>query len=339
MGTEINENLKIQLETGSTATPFEKYKGKNYKVSLASRNLMFYNTSQFTAEEETWYFLNGQKGAYGSNIGTKTNIKTPVESGETYTISYNVNIEVKSIQIVYSDEIVIETDTGEIGKHNITFTATKNTDIIIRIRPIDNQNVNISNIQIEIGNEATPYVPYMTPIELCKIGNYQDKIYKSNDKWYLEKNINKIQLLSSFDWWLAQTNENTLRFGCRELTNGLVTNNMKIICNRFKNGTGTTDNTDNEHIRNAIEDYPTFLFVNINKTTASDMDEWKEWLNNNETIVYYILNNPVITEITNEILLSQLNELAKAKSFNGQTNITQISEDLPFDLSVDIKTQ
>ena len=345
----IADNLKIKVMIANTTnTEYEKYKGKNYKVSLSSKNL--FNTKDCL------------RGA-SYNYGTTGIIPTPTNSNARITLPPQYAIKVKpntkytfnmnttdfdfALAELQSDKKTNQDSGWKNG--NLTITTKNNTNYIaFNFRKHSGNWDEITDevwndflnceAQLEENDTATPYVPYLN-IELCKIGDYQDKIYKSNDKWYLEKNINKIQLLSSFEWWLAQTNENTLRFGCRELTNGLVTSNMKIICNRFKNGTSTTDNTDNEHIRNAIDEYPTFLFVNINKTTASDMDEWKEWLNNNETIVYYILNNPVITEITNEILLQQLNELAKAKSFNGQTNITQISEDLPFDLSVDIKTQ
>jgi hypothetical protein len=38
-------------------------------------------------------------------------------------------------------------------------------------------------LQIEEGPTANKYVPYgTTPIKLCKIGTYQDRIYKQNDK-------------------------------------------------------------------------------------------------------------------------------------------------------------
>ena len=55
--------------------------------------------------------------------------------------------------------------------------------------------------QLEKGNQATTYEPYqiqtyeinLGDIELCKIGDYQDRIYKDSGKWYLEKKIGKIE--------------------------------------------------------------------------------------------------------------------------------------------------
>lgn len=47
-------------------------------------------------------------------------------------------------------------------------------------------------VQVEKGSTATSYAPYFTPIELCKIGDYQDYIYKSDGKWYIRKEVEKI---------------------------------------------------------------------------------------------------------------------------------------------------
>lgn len=331
IGTEINETLKLQVETGSTATPFEKYKGRNYKVSLASKNLMFYNLAQFTTNENTWHFLNGQKGAYGSNIGSKTNIKTPVENGKTYTFSCNVNMEMAVLQIVYSDETVITIDTGEIGKHTITFTAIKNDEIIIRVRPIDTQNVDISNIQIEEGNKATPYVPYMTPIELCKIGTYQDKIYKSNDKWLLEKNTKKMFLTSTLGEWSAFNKSFVLN-------NNDIPQTEDALCSSFENIGNSWWGSDNEicrgkfSIANALHQFKCMPLENM------PLEDFINWLDTTQPTLYFGIPTPNITEITDDNLINQLEELSKARSFEEKTNISQLSEQLPFDLTVDIKT-
>lgn len=55
-------------------------------------------------------------------------------------------------------------------------------------------------VQIEKGSEATTYEPHqgkefpldLGSIELCKIGDYQDYIFKENNKWYKHKVIGKI---------------------------------------------------------------------------------------------------------------------------------------------------
>ena len=56
-----------------------------------------------------------------------------------------------------------------------------------------------ANVQLEIGETATNYKEYtvdtytidLNTIELCKIGTYQDYIYKNGDDWYIHNNNGK----------------------------------------------------------------------------------------------------------------------------------------------------
>ena len=47
----------------------------------------------------------------------------------------------------------------------------------------------------------------------------------------------------------------------------------------------------------------------------------------------YVLATSTNTEITYQPLIDQLNNLEKAMSYNGQTNISQVNNDLPFVIS------
>jgi hypothetical protein len=302
------DTLQDGTPTPDTPVEIQSVKG-NQTIQFCGKNLMFYNAAQFTTNENTWYFLNGQKGAYGSNIGTKTNIKTPVESGKTYTISCDVNIQIDSIQLVYSDEVIIDTDTGEIGKHTITFTSTKNTDIIIRVRPKNNQNVDISNIQIEEGN-ATPYEQYsgttfpisLGTIELNKIGDYQDKIYKSNDKWYLEKNVGKYVYNNDLRSNGIDANKVGLITPELNVKGDIPTNDFgdMSLCNILpttqQNYTGLSGTTRLKRIR---------LYFNLSYATT--YEEALELCS--DLIIYYGYETPVITEITDDNLINQLEAL------------------------------
>ena len=46
---------------------------------------------------------------------------------------------------------------------------------------------------------------YLDDIELCKIGDYQEYIYKNDNKWYLHKEIGKIDLTGITGWWASGT--------------------------------------------------------------------------------------------------------------------------------------
>jgi len=59
----------------------------------------------------------------------------------------------------------------------------------------------VYNVQLEYSPYITDFAPYQSQsyeinlgdIELCKIGDYQDRIYKDSGKWYIEKKIGKIE--------------------------------------------------------------------------------------------------------------------------------------------------
>ena len=62
---------------------------------------------------------------------------------------------------------------------------------------------------IEKGSKNSTYTPYgTTPIELCKIGTYQDYFYKDSGKWYLHKEVGKVVLDGSESWQLFSVNNN-----------------------------------------------------------------------------------------------------------------------------------
>ena len=74
------------------------------------------------------------------------------------------------------------------------------------------------------------------------------------------------------------------------------------------------------------------ILKNTDYTSASD---FKAWLSNNNVTVYYVLQNPQITDISDNVLINQLELLNNAKSYNNQTYISQADNILPFIITVD----
>ena len=97
-----------------------------------------------------------------------------------------------------------------------------------------------------------------------------------------------------------------------QATNVIMINNGGIgfsntgINGTFKRATGTQART---------------IFKITSYTSVAD---FKNWLSNNNTTVYYVLATPTNTEITDQTLIAQLNAFEKALSYNGETNITTI---------------
>ena len=67
--------------------------------------------------------------------------------------------------------------------------------------------------------------------------------------------------------------------------------------------------------------YCRFVTYNITGLTST-LEEWKTWLSTHNIIFYYPLATPTNTEITDTILISQLEAINNAISYEEQTNIS-----------------
>jgi hypothetical protein len=77
----------------------------------------------------------------------------------------------------------------------------------------------------------------------------------------------------------------------------------------------------------------TAFTIRIKDTNYDDINQFKTWLASNNVELLYVLATPTYTEITNENLVNELNELEKMMSYNGQTNIS-VNGNLPMILDV-----
>lgn len=203
---------------------------------------------------------------------------------------------------------------------------------------IFNEADSLSDIQLEKGTTATSFVEHqeqtyqvnLGTIELCKIGDYKDYFYKSNDKWYKHSEIGKVVLDGTQTIGnINTTSSNTTRVTYLSIINGL--SSILLVCNRLQRL--NMFNSDDEGIYyNATNGN---LFFRINKTKIGTTEnEINTYLQNNNIIIYYPLATPTDTEITDTTLISQLEALKSAMSYAEQTNISQINDDTPFILKV-----
>ena len=179
----------------------------------------------------------------------------------------------------------------------------------------------LDTIQIEVGSQATPYSPYFTPIELNKIGTYEDRIYKDSGKWYLEKNIGKVVL----DGTQTINNWNNDRCVIYDVpSNYLKVDNSTlpyILCTHYKIMTRSESQT----IDNAITLYSSSDNVNgiiIHDSTHNNSTSLTNFFSSNNSTLYYVLATPTTTEITNTELIEDLENLYKAIGYDNQTNIS-----------------
>jgi hypothetical protein len=306
-GTTVNNQIIKPMLTLTQDNVYEKYKGQKYEIDFRGKN-------KFDGKLELGVYRDGIKEDWDTTYRSAN--KTPVKPNTTYTFSID-GVAQKYVYQIYdnSGSYVSDTDT-QTG----TFTTPSNCYYITFRCFLADMTSDYANlkVQLEEGDTATSYVKG-NAIELNKIGDYQDRIYKQNNKWYIEKKIKKIILNGSeADWYLSQTNTNTLRIGNSSLlSNGLATDNNKIMCDMFTHSE-TSDNGDYEHIRSANNQYPEYLFIIINKSRLSEntVNGFKTWLSNNNVEVDYILATPEIIEITNTDLIEQLESIELLKGYN-----------------------
>lgn len=189
-------------------------------------------------------------------------------------------------------------------------------------------------IQIEEGTTATNYEPYYNPVSynidlnleniyLAKIPNtdYKNRIYKNNGNWYYEESVKKIVLDGSEDYYEYSINENIIRFQ-PIILNDLAIPLSQYVSNNFKYLGAIAEATETG-ISNGVSTTNSRCFIFILKSIASNTANFKTWLSTHNTEVWYILETPVTTQITNTTLISQLETIS---TFKG-TNIFTITND------------
>lgn len=339
-GTTITINNNIQIEQNSTATTYEPHQGKELPLDLPVENLCKPIT---TATKSGITMTNNGDGSYTLN-GTATantsfyNATLGLEI-DTYTFSAN-NPVVSSngafyFQVEYQGgDTTVQTFNDVNAKKTFTTTRKIITWAIVVPNGITLNNFVIKP-QLEKGSKANSYTPYgTTPIELCKIGDYQDYFYKSGRKWYLHKEIGKVVLDGSET--ISRGGESTTNTQMFLVSiNGIITNvGNSILSDKFKTNINIWT-YDEEGIRgnSAYTTNTCWIRINKNRLTNNTVQDFKVWLSSNNIIVYYVLATPTNTEITDTTLISQLEAIYNAPLYE-QTNITQANNDLPMVLDI-----
>lgn len=249
----------------------------------------------------------------------------------TYTISFNrksgsINLNSSSDGfVVKAGDWSIVTYSLNSTSENTTFTLEEERTISVRYWV--NANVIYNNLvidfQLEKGSTATSYEQYqgqtaqlsLGNIELCKIGNHQDKIYKENDKWYLHKETGKVGYKAS-DVVKDGHNYSNIRYAAIPKTNDSdawgVYGQKLMFCSHASalNITGAWDSSQN--IDKIVSGADAHLYW-VGFDTSVTEETMKDLLDG--MFVYYILKTPTDTEITDSTLLAQLNALEQITQY------------------------
>lgn len=261
--------------------------------------------------------------------------------GKTVYISCNAAAEVSSAHIrVYQIANGAYTQIGSnipISGGSVSIPATLISDTsIIRVgfyvssgTAAAGTALTITNAQLELGSTATAYEPYqgqsypisLGSIELCKLGTYQDYIYKSDGKWYVRKAVKKV-VFDGSESWSKSGNVFVNSADYTDLVSAEV--DGVALCNGFSFWKNTGNiSTKMPNLQFGFRSAKDSIDFRYNALSAAS--DWETWLASNPAVVYYALATPTDTEITNQALVAQLEAiLQEAKMYNPQTNITTL---------------
>lgn len=186
------------------------------------------------------------------------------------------------------------------------------------------QDVNVvtgeQTITISDGIDSKVFPVSLGSIELCKIGNYQDYIYKSGDGWYVHKEVSKQVLDGTENIYNKDTSSGFTRIFFS------LTGQVNVGNNRSTNLRSDYFNASD------VNNYGTAFLNNARalvypQSTITTVEEFKTWLSSHNTTVYYPIATPTDTKITDATLVAQLNDVHEWLTRYGY-NAT-VSGDLP----------
>lgn len=178
-----------------------------------------------------------------------------------------------------------------------------------------------------ISYQSQSYAVNLGTIELCKIGDYQDYIYKDNKKWYLHKEIGKVTFNGTENWVARAFPDNNYL----SLKRTLQVNANGGYCNYFTNN--NQYDVVEEHITVSKQWQECAFAILKSRLSTPDSLGFKDWLSTHNAIVYYVLATPYLSLIEDNNLIEQLDNLSNAMSYEGTTNIGQVNNDKPFIIS------
>ena len=251
--------------------------------------------------------------------------ETVTGSGQTITLANTAYAVFKDIKL-YGDTEQDGTPTPESPVE--VQTVTGNQTVIITDGDQQSQSYTIT-----LGN-----------IELCKLGNNSDYIYKDGSKWYVHREIGKkifdgTTYVQYYDAPSASVASDaaTAYFEVYGLDNAINGVNLKspefgTPYDTLSKLWGRSYDTAEDLTQSGIGAQNNTLRVRISKLCLDDWDDtlgatakaniFKSWLESNPITIYYPLSAATEEEITNSILVKQLEIVSFAKSYESQTSIT-----------------
>lgn len=318
-------NIIVSLENAD----YEPYNGDTYELDLGTLKMRGIGTY------EDYFVRNSGKNLFDKDnaniiacsmsvsnevyiLNQSPNAKSlyiPCKPNKTYTISKVLS---KRFWVGTSNEIPSGNTTLVNGTFNnnetsLTITSQNTSNYLVVYYFLNGtdtltEQAILDSIMINEGSTPLPYEPYGTGL------------------WCKYNAIGEVVLDGTQNLFQGYELTNSWRYHTGELFR--ATTNYLCMSNYFTNDTLNNINTKDVEA-GTIVNYSQYIF-RLSKSLATSVATAKDWLSTHNTIVYYPLETPYLSLIESETLQSQLDAIEKALGKDGQTNISQINNDIPF---------
>ena len=329
-----NNCTDIKITKGTSTGAYSPYGQGSIEICNCNKNLCPQAKCTVT---ETGH-INTSNGSYGN-----------VKAGQTYTISFKnnrlgtntFNLTIRNYYDTGIHEVVTNITIGLLDSYSAKFTASKNGYIVFSANPTSIEALNeiFYDIQLELGTEATEYVPHQaqtkalyTQQPLKAIGEVKDRFVKKDGIWYEEHKIGRYIFTGNENWMKndSWTNQNAF-FGTvnwnPKLVDGFVTI-ANLICSHL---TIVTPHKVSIMSGSAIgQGAGNTIYISMEGvTTSAELKAKLSELYNAGTPLYvdYVLAEPLLIPCTPE-------QVEVLEGFNTYKNVTNISSDSIGELEV-----
>ena len=310
----------IQLEEGPVATPYVPYNSLEFKVEgknifdCANSRIIYNNSNTSYERLDNGLKLISGGGQYGMIyflVDTVKNLKD-----KTLTLSSDISFSKEKQHVDFG---LYYTDFN--GGNRKSFGIIKNIKtegyytikgiveegenrdyVCIGLRP--NMDSNFAsgdytiydNLQVEIGETATPYEPYKSQTAYFPLSEGQKLMegsYLADDGIH---NVRRQMILDGTENWVNYAETPDGRYYCTIKHFGRTAsfeNPSTFKCSHFIGATSTI-------VVNGIASTKYAIYVNMSPDIAADLSAFKTWLSNNNVTVEYELEEEEIIPYTAE---------------------------------------
>ena len=305
---------KIQFEEGNQVTTYQPYLElgalgdyQDYIIRSSGKNLLSPNFSDYNITDGTYGYI--KISDIEEDLMLSVSVKdSSIDVTRTY-LGFSTTGKDASQGVSWVALNTLSSRISNSVNYQSVISKAKYISFYPKNETTFNKLFSRFNIMVEKGTTATTYEPY------------------GKGKWYIHKEIGKDVYNGSETW---STENNNVYRAISDAKGSL----SQILSNYFE-GITTTSVTSWGNVRFGASN-KNIIFLNA-LASQGNVNGWKTWLSTHNTIVYYVLATPTTTEITDETLLSQLNNMRNMKLLYGLTYI-QTTGDIPPTLSLDYYT-